>query len=134
MFTYIHSLLIEKDGCDRRNISIKFPCVCVCLSYRNLQFLVRVFPFLSLILCYLYVSTFLSTWSIYIYIIRLYQMELFMEIIFVDVYLLMLSFEHFYNFCYFFQFLVEEVNRIDHYDKKCIKKKERVRHLPGYCP
>ena len=20
------------------------------------------------------------------------------------------------------------------YDKKCIKKKEKVRHLPGYCP
>ena len=20
------------------------------------------------------------------------------------------------------------------YDKKCVKKKERVRHLPGYCP
>ena len=26
-------LLIEKDGCDRWNISIKFPCVCMCLSY-----------------------------------------------------------------------------------------------------
>ena len=29
VFTYIHSLLIEKDGCDRQNISIKFPCVFV---------------------------------------------------------------------------------------------------------
>ena len=26
VFAYIHSLLIEKDDCDRRNISIKFPC------------------------------------------------------------------------------------------------------------
>ena len=33
-----HSLLIEKDVCDRQNISIKFPCVCMCLSS-------RVFPF-----------------------------------------------------------------------------------------
>ena len=31
---------------------------------RSLQFLVRVFTFLSLILCYSYFSTFLSTWSI----------------------------------------------------------------------
>ena len=27
MFTYIHSLLIEKDVCDRKNILIKFPCI-----------------------------------------------------------------------------------------------------------
>ena len=36
VFTYIRSLLIEKDGCDHQNISIKFPCVCVCLSYSDL--------------------------------------------------------------------------------------------------
>ena len=34
-FTYVHSLLIEKDGCARRNISLKFPCVFVCLSYSD---------------------------------------------------------------------------------------------------
>ena len=28
VFTYIHSLLIEKDGSVRWNISIKFPCAC----------------------------------------------------------------------------------------------------------
>jgi hypothetical protein len=31
VFTYIYSLLIEKDICDRQNIPNKFPCVCVCL-------------------------------------------------------------------------------------------------------
>ena len=36
VFTYIYSLLIKKDICDRQNISIKFPCVCVCLSLRDL--------------------------------------------------------------------------------------------------
>ena len=28
--TYIHSLLIENDGRVRQNISILFPCVCLC--------------------------------------------------------------------------------------------------------
>ena len=28
VFTYIRSLLIKKDGCARRNISIKFTCAC----------------------------------------------------------------------------------------------------------
>jgi hypothetical protein len=32
VFTCIYFLLIKKDICDRRNISIKFQCVCVCLS------------------------------------------------------------------------------------------------------
>ena len=45
VFTNIHSLSIEEDGRASQNISIQFPCVCVCLS---LQFLVRVFTFLSL--------------------------------------------------------------------------------------
>ena len=30
--TYIYSLLIKKNICNRRNISVKPPCVCVCLS------------------------------------------------------------------------------------------------------
>jgi len=36
MFTYIRSLLIEKDGHVRQNILIKFWCVYVCLSYGDL--------------------------------------------------------------------------------------------------
>ena len=45
----IYSLSIEEDGCASRNISIQFPRVCVCLSLSwSLQFLVRVFSFLSL--------------------------------------------------------------------------------------
>ena len=30
VFTYIYSLLIEKDIYDHQNISFKLPCVCVC--------------------------------------------------------------------------------------------------------
>ena len=42
--------------------SIKFPCVCMCLSYGDLfKFLLRIFPFFSLILCYLYFGTFFFT-------------------------------------------------------------------------
>ena len=42
MFTYIYSLLIERDICDRRSVSIKLPCVCMCLSSTGLFiFLVR---------------------------------------------------------------------------------------------
>ena len=57
MFTYIHSLLIEKDDCDRQNISIKFPCVCMCLSYGDLF---NSFPLFCVvpILSYPYFSTF----------------------------------------------------------------------------
>jgi len=40
-------------------------CVFVCLSTVNSSILVRVLTFLSLILCYLYFGTFLSTWSVY---------------------------------------------------------------------
>ena len=32
MFTYIYSLLIQKDICDHQNVSINLPCVCVCHS------------------------------------------------------------------------------------------------------
>ena len=47
VFTYIYSLLIEKDICDRQNISIKLPCVCVCLSSGDLFiFSIRDFSFL----------------------------------------------------------------------------------------
>ena len=47
VFTYVYSLLIEKDICDCQNIQNKFPCVCVCVPFlrRSLHFSVRVFPF-----------------------------------------------------------------------------------------
>ena len=59
MLTYIRSLLIEKDGRVRRNISILFPCVCSCACPPwTLQFSVRVLTFLSLIL-----ECFVCFWS-----------------------------------------------------------------------
>ena len=36
VFIYIFSLLIEKDICDCRNVSVKLPCVYVCLSSGDL--------------------------------------------------------------------------------------------------
>ena len=36
VFTYIYSLLIEQDICDRQNVSIKLLCICVCRSPRDL--------------------------------------------------------------------------------------------------
>ena len=63
VFTYIYYLLIEKDMCSHQNISIKFQCVCMCLSSRDyFIFLIRVFPFFSHFLCYSYFGTFLHTW------------------------------------------------------------------------
>ena len=57
----VYSLLIEKDICDCWNVSIKLPCVCVCLSSGDLFTLsVKV----SYFLCYLYFSIFLSTGSL----------------------------------------------------------------------
>ena len=65
VFTYIHSLLIEKDVCDRKIFRLSFHMFLhVPFLWRSLQFLVRVFPFHSLILCYSYLGTFLSMWSI----------------------------------------------------------------------
>ena len=50
VFMYIYSLLIEKDICDRQNVLIKLPCVCVCLLSGNLFiFLVIVSSFFSYI-------------------------------------------------------------------------------------
>jgi hypothetical protein len=46
VFTYIYSLMIEKDICDCQNISIKLLCVYLCLSFGDLfVFSVRVFSF-----------------------------------------------------------------------------------------
>ena len=36
VITYIYSLLIEKDICDRQNVSVTLPRVYVCLSFRDL--------------------------------------------------------------------------------------------------
>ena len=48
VFTYIYSFLIEKDICDHRNVSIKIPCVSVCLSSEPLFiYSVRVSSFFS---------------------------------------------------------------------------------------
>jgi len=99
---YIYTLLNGKYICDYRNVSVKFPCDYVCLSFRDLFIyslfwlrnssvivktyqwnffmficafhleisLLRVFTFLSLILWYSYFGTFLSTWSILIFLVR----------------------------------------------------------------
>ena len=48
LFIYIYSLLIEEDIFDRQNISVKLPCVYVCLSSGYL-FIFKIF-FLSFFL------------------------------------------------------------------------------------
>jgi hypothetical protein len=64
VFTYIYSLLIKKDICDRRNVSINLLYVCVCLLFRDLFiFSVRVYSFFSYFLCYPYFGTFLPTYK-----------------------------------------------------------------------
>ena len=51
-------------GTGTHGNTFQFPCVCVCLSLLwSLQFLVRVFTFLSLYLWFSYFGTFPSTWS-----------------------------------------------------------------------
>ena len=58
VFSYIYSLLIEKDSCDRQNVSVKLPCVYVCLSSGDfLNFFSKSFLFLFLLLCYPYFGT-----------------------------------------------------------------------------
>ena len=48
MFTYIYSFLIEKEICDCRNLSVKLPCIYMCLSFGNLFiFSLNVFSFFS---------------------------------------------------------------------------------------
>jgi hypothetical protein len=43
IFTYIYSIVIEKDICNCQNVSVKFPCVYVCLLSGDLfVFSVRV--------------------------------------------------------------------------------------------
>ena len=47
VFTCIYSLLIEKDICDCQNISIKLPCVYLCLSSGELFIFSVRFPLYS---------------------------------------------------------------------------------------
>ena len=55
VFTYIYSLLIKKDICDYRNVSINLSCVCVCLSPGDVFiFSVRVASSFSCFLCHPY--------------------------------------------------------------------------------
>ena len=61
MFTYICSLLIEKDICDCQNIS----SFCVSFIRRSRHFSVKVFPFISSLLCYPFIGTFLSMWAVF---------------------------------------------------------------------
>ena len=64
MCAHIQSLSFDWERRQCPYISILFPFVCSCACPPwSLQFLVRVFTFLSLILCYLYFGTFLSMWN-----------------------------------------------------------------------
>ena len=48
LFTYFYSLLIEKDICDRPNVSVKTLCIYVCFSSGDLViFLIKVSPLFS---------------------------------------------------------------------------------------
>ena len=45
VFTYIYSLLIEKDICDCWNVSVEIPCLCVAFIRRSLHFFGKSFLF-----------------------------------------------------------------------------------------
>ena len=68
---HIHSLSSDWEKCMWLSKYFELVSVCFCVPFhrRSLLFLIRVFPFLSLILCYSYFGTFLSTWSMYVCII-----------------------------------------------------------------
>ena len=65
-FMYVYSLLIEKDICDSLNVSVKLPCVYMCLSSKDLFiyfFSIRVSTYFS----YFCVNhTYPFQWSLYI--------------------------------------------------------------------
>ena len=66
VFTYIYSLLIEKDICDCQNVSVKLPCVYVCLSSGDLFiFSVRVSSCFSYFFVIRTSVLFLSMWFIF---------------------------------------------------------------------
>ena len=45
MFTYFYSVLIEKDICDRRYVSIKLPCKNKMLEFTLISYCLRRFSF-----------------------------------------------------------------------------------------
>ena len=58
VFTYIYSLLIEKDLCEYRNLSVKFPYVVLCFFFcdfirRPLHFIGKICLFLFLLFDFL---------------------------------------------------------------------------------
>ena len=55
LFTYIYSLLIEKDLCECQNISFKFICVS---HLETSQFFIKRFLFLFLLFCFAYFGIF----------------------------------------------------------------------------
>ena len=62
--TYTYSLLIEKDIYDCWNVSVKLPCIYVCLSSGDLfSFSVRVSSFFSYFCVIRTSALFFSTWS-----------------------------------------------------------------------
>ena len=63
-FTNIFSLLIQKDLCECRNESIKFPCVYLCLSSREHYFSIRASPFYSYFCVIRTLVLSLSTWRL----------------------------------------------------------------------
>ena len=71
---HIHLLFSdwERLPCPSKYLAQVSMCLHVPVLLWILQFLVRVFTFLSLILCYSYFSTLLSTWSKYL--LKLYYM------------------------------------------------------------
>ena len=183
---------------------------CVPVLWWSLQFLVKVFTFLSLILCYSYFGTFLSTWSIYSLLIEKHFCEcqnISIKILCVylclssgDLFIFFITVLPFYsyfcvkvkgaiylmnehfagrcltgsdyqkvmNLCEQIYWLLLKIIccliedclgvRIKwklvrftvvwnislgliianlpwyNFDKKCINKEKRIRHLPGYCP
>jgi hypothetical protein len=57
--SYNYSLLIKKDACECRNVSVKFPCTLLVYLYllSGDLFTFSSFPFLFLFLCYPYLGT-----------------------------------------------------------------------------
>ena len=48
VFTYIHSILIEKDICECRNVSVVLSCIYMCFSCEDLLFFDKTFLFIFL--------------------------------------------------------------------------------------
>ena len=78
LFSYIYSLLIEKDICDRQNISNKFVCA---FPPEISSFFGKNFPFFFSFWCYPYFGSFLSTWSVHsgVYLGNIDQCRIYLE-------------------------------------------------------